>query len=64
MYAIVDAVLLEDKFIQPAISAYIDIYINESIVPDFRLTCKDQKRLEDMAKWLVLQIKVDCKILR
>ena len=66
MQTIVDAILMKDKHIQWATSAYIDdVYVDESIVPvahekehlySFGLLSKDRERLQDGA--LVLGLKL------
>ena len=66
MQTIVDAILMKDKRIQRATSAYIDdVYGDESIVPvvhvkehlySFSLLSKELKRLQDGAQVLGLQV--------
>ena len=66
MQTIVDAILMKDKRIQWATSAYIDdIYVDENIVPvarvkerlySFGLLSKEPERLQDDARVLGLQI--------
>ena len=58
MQTIVDAILTKDKRIQRATSVYIDVYVDESIVPaacvkeplcSFSLLSKELERLQDGA---------------
>ena len=66
MQTIVDAILMKDKRIQRATSAYIDdVYVDESTVPaarvkehlcSFALLSKEPERLQDGAQVLGLQV--------